>query len=176
MQVFWGPEGGGDEMLLLTRNRSSPSTKQVFSSDATVRGLSTTSKFHKLFNLVLWNFQHLCTLPFPWSHMASSPVPPGVDPCSVPAAVPPDGQLPNLVNPTSLATATIVTSVLLTVWALAFVAARVMVNRRKLSWSDCRLKSSRPRMVLKMALTRADFMVIGMIFDIAYTVVAIASK
>ncbi|KAI7775502.1 hypothetical protein LA080_006745 [Diaporthe eres] len=87
--------------------------------------------------------------------MASSLVPPDVDPCEIPAAVPPDGQLPNLVNPTSLATATIVTSVLLTVWALVFVAARVMVNRRKLSWSDY-------------------FMVIGMIFDTAFTVVAVA--
>lgn len=141
-------------MLLLTRSRSAPSTKQVSSSDATVLGISTTSKFHTLFNLVLWNFQHLRTLSFPWSHMASSLVPPGLDPCSIPAAVPPDGQQPNLVNPTSLATATIVTSVLLTVWALAFVAARVMVNRRKLSWSDCGLNSSRSSMILKMVLTR----------------------
>lgn len=164
--------------MLLTRNHSSPPITQVFSSDAVVLGISTAREFHELFNLVFWNSQHLCTLSLPWSRktMASSLVPPGVDPCTIPAAVPPDGQLPNLVNPTSLATATIVTSVLLTVWALVFVAARVMVNRRKLSWSDCGLNSSRPRMILKMVLTRADFMVIGMIFDTAFTVVAVASK
>lgn len=143
-----------------------------------VLGISTARKFHKLFILVFWNSQHLCMLSFPWSRMtmASSLVPPNVDPCEIPAAVPPDGQLPNLVNPTSLATATIVTSVLLTVWALVFVAARVMVNRRKLSWSDCGLHGSRPRMILRMVLTRADFMVVGMIFDMGYAVVAIVSK
>lgn len=76
--------------------------------------------------------------------MASSLIPPGVDLCALPAGVPPDGQLPNLVNPPSLETTTIVIGVLVTVWALAFVVIRIVVNRRKLSWSDCKLNNSTP--------------------------------
>lgn len=76
--------------------------------------------------------------------MASSLIPPGVDLCAIPAGVPPDGQLPNFVNPPSLKTTTIVVAVLMTVWALTFVVVRIIVNRRKLSWSDCKLDNSRP--------------------------------
>lgn len=76
--------------------------------------------------------------------MASSLIPPGMDLCALPAGVPPDGQLPNLVNPPSLMTTTIVIGVLMTVWALTFVVIRIIVNRRKLSWSDCKLNNSTP--------------------------------
>lgn len=76
--------------------------------------------------------------------MAFSLIPPGIDLCAIPAGVPPDGQLPNLVNPPSLMTTTIVVGVLMTVWALTFVVVRIIVNRRKLSWSDCKLTNSRP--------------------------------
>lgn len=76
--------------------------------------------------------------------MAFSLIPPGIDLCAIPAGVPPDGQLPNLVNPPSLMTTTIVVGVLMTVWALTFVVVRIIVNRMKLSWSDCKLYNSRP--------------------------------
>jgi hypothetical protein len=87
--------------------------------------------------------------------MASSLVPPGADLCALPLAISPDGQPPNFANPTSLTTTTIVIGVLMMVWALAFVAARVVVNIRKLSWSDCGLNRSRPNMILENGAKRS---------------------
>lgn len=112
--------------------------------------------------------------------MASSQVPPGTDLCALPAAVPPDGQLPNFASPDSLTTTTVVIGVLMAVWSLAFVAARVIVSWRRLSWSDCGFNCSGTYRYLhdsrKMILIRSDFMVIGTIFNVASTVVFIYSN
>ncbi|RHZ58925.1 uncharacterized protein CDV56_103076 [Aspergillus thermomutatus] len=65
-----------------------------------------------------------------------SSLPPGTDLCAIPAAQPPSGQTPNLVNPPSLAGATIAVTTVTLAWAVVFTAARLYTNFRKLTWAD----------------------------------------
>jgi hypothetical protein len=64
-------------------------------------------------------------------------IPPGLDLCLFPAAVPPKGQLPNFVNPPSLQVPVIAVGVVVTTISTIFTAIRVYVNRRKLYVADC---------------------------------------
>jgi len=62
---------------------------------------------------------------------------PGLDLCAFPAGIPPEGQVPNFVNPTTLAPVTIALCSVLTALAVIFATARMYVNWRKLKLSDC---------------------------------------
>ncbi|KAJ8122587.1 hypothetical protein ONZ43_g1255 [Nemania bipapillata] len=65
-----------------------------------------------------------------------SSIPPGVDLCKIPAGKAPDGWKSNLVNPETLAPATISVVTILTVWAFTFAVARFYVNWRKYKLAD----------------------------------------
>ncbi len=67
----------------------------------------------------------------------ASQLPPGTDLCAIPAGAPPDGQLPNLVNPETLETSLVVVSSVMTAWAALFTSARIFTNKRKLKAADC---------------------------------------
>ncbi|ROW17427.1 hypothetical protein VPNG_00982 [Cytospora leucostoma] len=60
----------------------------------------------------------------------------GIDLCAYPAATPPDGVVPNFVNPTSLASATVSICIILTTWAVLTVAARLHTNWGELNAAD----------------------------------------
>ncbi|KAL6875001.1 hypothetical protein J3F83DRAFT_535429 [Trichoderma novae-zelandiae] len=68
--------------------------------------------------------------------MSSLQLPPGVDLCLVPAALPPPGVIPNFVNPTSLAPAIIAVSVVMLTVSTVFLAARVLTNFPKYNKAD----------------------------------------
>lgn len=63
-------------------------------------------------------------------------IPPGLDLCLFPAQMPPNGQLSNFKNPTSLQVPAIAVGVVVTVISTIFTAIRVFVNRRKLHLAD----------------------------------------
>ena len=60
--------------------------------------------------------------------MATIQLPPGVDLCLVPAAMPPPGVVPNFDNPESLATANIAVTVVMLTISTIFLAVRVFTN------------------------------------------------
>lgn len=60
----------------------------------------------------------------------------GPDLCQVPSATPPDGILPNLKDPPSLAAALIVVTTIMMAWAIIFLAGRLWTNRRRLQLAD----------------------------------------
>ena len=70
----------------------------------------------------------------------ASAFPPGVDPATIPAAPPPPGVTPNLVDPQNLETVTIAISVLMIIFTLSAVGARffatVRINRST-GMEDC---------------------------------------
>lgn len=63
-------------------------------------------------------------------------LPPDVDLCALPAAIPPNGTF-NLVNPTTLEGAVIAMSVVMLSWAAAFGLVRLLNNARRLRAADC---------------------------------------
>ncbi|KAI1363929.1 hypothetical protein F5Y08DRAFT_308441 [Xylaria arbuscula] len=82
-------------------------------------------------------------------------IPPGIDPCAIPAALPPGGGSWNFDNPTSLSTVTIAVGVIVTVLAAFFVAIRIYTNRTALRIADY-------------------FVIIGTVFDLGFTSLIIA--
>ncbi|KAJ0123762.1 hypothetical protein J7T55_012231 [Diaporthe amygdali] len=60
----------------------------------------------------------------------------GQDLCDFPAASPPDGVIPNFVDPESLATTTFAFGIILTSCATLVVAVRLYINWGKLNWAD----------------------------------------
>lgn len=61
----------------------------------------------------------------------------GQDLCYFPAASPPDGVIPNFVDPESLATTTFAFGIILTSCATLVVTVRLYINWGKLNWADC---------------------------------------
>ncbi|KAI0473338.1 hypothetical protein GGR56DRAFT_698381 [Xylariaceae sp. FL0804] len=86
---------------------------------------------------------------------ASVELPEGVDPCSIPAGVSPDGSPPNFVDPPSLQPAIIAISAVLLPIAITICAGRLFVNRKSLRLADY-------------------FMLVGLVFDIGITGVLLA--
>lgn len=75
----------------------------------------------------------------------ASPFPPGVNPATVPAAPPPPGVVPNLVDPESLEAVTIAISVLMIVLTLTAVALRfysTVLVTRSTGLEDCECTNS----------------------------------
>ncbi|PTB68949.1 hypothetical protein BBK36DRAFT_2315 [Trichoderma citrinoviride] len=68
--------------------------------------------------------------------MATIQLPPGVDLCLVPAAMPPPGVVPNFDNPESLATAIIAVTVVMLTISTIFLAVRVFTNFPKYNSAD----------------------------------------
>ncbi|KAK4236589.1 hypothetical protein C8A03DRAFT_16781 [Achaetomium macrosporum] len=66
----------------------------------------------------------------------ASQLPPGTDLCAIPAGAPPEGQVPNLVNPDNLHASLIAVPAVMTAWSLIFTTARLYTNKRKLGWAD----------------------------------------
>ncbi|KAI0003883.1 hypothetical protein F4779DRAFT_630576 [Xylariaceae sp. FL0662B] len=63
-------------------------------------------------------------------------LPPNVDLCTIPAGEPPNGKVSNLIDPDTLAPATISICTILTVWAVLFAIVKLYLNWRKLSVAD----------------------------------------
>jgi hypothetical protein len=63
-------------------------------------------------------------------------LPPGVDPCTIPASQSPDGSPPNFEDPESMSTATITVSCVFIFLTTVFVCARVWINWLRLRLSD----------------------------------------
>ncbi|KAI1413209.1 hypothetical protein F5Y13DRAFT_189572 [Hypoxylon sp. FL1857] len=118
--------------------------------------------------------------------MASLPA--GLDLCAVPSIEPPEGETFNFVNPTSLAPTMIAVSTIVTLWASVFVAIRVWVNRRKLKVADCEWKlllyvvghtPKNPHSRYPPDPTNRgeiDFIIIGIIWDIAFTAMILSQS
>ncbi|RAL17624.1 uncharacterized protein BO97DRAFT_448093 [Aspergillus homomorphus CBS 101889] len=60
-----------------------------------------------------------------------------MDLCAIPAASPPPGHTPNLIDPPSLAGTTVVVTTSLITWATLFIAARLYTRFGNLSSADC---------------------------------------
>ncbi|KAI5857354.1 hypothetical protein GGS23DRAFT_345533 [Durotheca rogersii] len=63
-------------------------------------------------------------------------LPPGVDLCSIPAGVPPDGVVPNFVDPVDASVETLVAGSVLTAISTIFVLGRLYVNRTHMKLAD----------------------------------------
>lgn len=68
--------------------------------------------------------------------MTSQQLPPGADPCQIPAAVPPPGIVPNFSNHAALGPAIIAVSTVMLTLSTVFVVGRVWINMRRLRVAD----------------------------------------
>lgn len=75
----------------------------------------------------------------------STQIPPGYDLSQIPSAEPPNGIQPNFVDPPTLGPAIIGVSATMLALGSIFVTGRVIVNARKLGWSD----GNTPRVLLE---------------------------
>ncbi|TGJ78260.1 hypothetical protein E0Z10_g10498 [Xylaria hypoxylon] len=66
----------------------------------------------------------------------ASQIPPGADLCLLPSGPPPDGVMPNFVDPIDLSKQTLILSILLTVISSIFVTGRIIAHWRKMALAD----------------------------------------
>lgn len=65
-------------------------------------------------------------------------LPLGIDPCSVPAAVPPDGVTPNFADPIDLTVPTLVVGSVITVLSTSLCIGRLYVSWGNMKMADCK--------------------------------------
>lgn len=65
-------------------------------------------------------------------------LPPGLDFCSIPAQMPPEGQMPDYDDWSSLPLVIIVVCAVMMSSAVFLTAGRIYANMRQLAWSDCK--------------------------------------
>ncbi len=106
----------------------------------------------------------------------ASQLPPGTDLCAIPAGAPPDGQLPNLVDPETLETSLVVVSSVMTAWAALFTAARIYTNKRKLQAADCEYFWSVAVSCQMLTSVFPDFVAVGFVLSTTYTGLVLASE
>src|ERR1700721_46666 len=78
-------------------------------------------------------------------------LPPAFDLCLFLAGVPPASTTPNFDNPNTLALALIAVCVIMIFGAVLFTTYRLIANRRKLRWSDCKKALALPPNLSNMA-------------------------
>lgn len=108
--------------------------------------------------------------------------------CAIPAAPAPKGQSSNLIDPNDLSYETLTTGAVLTGISLAFLAGRLLINKKRMALADCKYYSRDPtnakiqprgkmcRIIYVALIHFADLSIVGFAFSTGYTGVIMDSK